>query len=88
MTARDAIAMLRERRALQQIAASIRRQAALAPEWEHVLTAIKDRLAWSTYALTVTDPQLIAYAEAVLNAEPDPASAFTATDWAAAWEPH
>lgn len=89
MTERDAIAMLRERRALERIAASIGRQAALAPEWAYVLVAIADRQRWSAYAVTVIDPQLIAHAEAVLNAEPDPASEFSSTDWAAAWtEPH
>lgn len=85
MTERDAVAMLRERRSLERVAASIRRQATGAPEWAYVLTAIADRLAWSSYALTVTDPQLIAHAEAVLNAEPDPTSAFTPEDWIASW---
>lgn len=89
MTAREAIAMLRERRALERVAVSIRRQAALASEWTYVLAAIDDRLKWSAYGLSITDPQLIAHAAAVLNAEPDDQSGFTSQDWATAWEaPH
>jgi hypothetical protein len=83
MTERDAVEMLRERRALQQTAVAIRRQAARAPAWAYVLTAIDDRLKWSTYALSVTDPELMARAAAVLSAEAAPV--FTSQDWAAAW---
>ena len=84
----NTIAMMRERRDLHLVAKSIRSQTTLGPEWAAVLVAIDDRLKWSTYAITVTDPQLVAYAEAVLAAEPDPKSAFTSNDWTSAWEVH
>ena len=86
MTERDAVDMLRERRALQQIAVSIRRQAAVAPDWEYVLAGIDNRLKWSTSPLSVTDPQLIAGAAAVLYAAD---AVFTSEDWAtASTDPH
>ena len=87
MTITQAVEMLRERRYLERAATAIRRQSS-APEWAAVLLAIADRLAWSTYAIKVTDPALIAHAAAVLDAEPDPRSAFSATDWHSAWQAH
>jgi hypothetical protein len=85
MTVNEAIAMLRERRALETVEASIRHQSTIGPEWAYILYAITDRLKLSTYAIAMADPQILAHAEAVLNAEPDPRSAFSENDWATAW---
>lgn len=83
MTDTDLLDMLRERRGLERIAASIGRLVVAAPEWKYALVAINDRLKWSTYGLSVADPQQLAHAEAILNAESEPM--FTSKDWASAW---
>lgn len=86
MTLPQCVSVLRERRGLERLQASIVKQPAPSFEWRCALTAIDDRLRWIRYCASLEDPGLIERAAEILNAEPEPASAFTSEDWMRAWD--
>jgi hypothetical protein len=60
MTAPQALALVREIRALERLAFSITGHPVEADEWRYALTALDDRLRWLRYVLSLEDPGLVA----------------------------
>lgn len=72
MTQREAFAVYKELAALERLEASIQRQgqtAAAAYEWRCCLTAIRDRVRFDRYVLSLEDPILVDSVREMLRAE-------------------
>jgi hypothetical protein len=62
VTDAQALALVREIRALERLAVSIKGQQLVADEWRYALVALDDRLRWLRYAVSLEDPGLVSVA--------------------------